>query len=363
MLLKLINMHNKSNNKENKIMSTQTCSNCGHEVSSNAFNCSNCGTVFTNEKGRFDNIISTFESKSNLNLTGNVWKTLGWFGIANASVILSVAIMTGGALLGYAPFLLVIGSVFPMISLLFSKFLAKFTHNIQLINNTHFRSKYEEDLYRLIERLSIRAGLDKMPEVGVYESNDMNAFATGFNRNNSLIAFSTELIQSMSEEEIAAVAAHEMAHIANGDMITMAIVQSVVNAFVLLLTLPLRFIHFFARYSREVGFVTELIISLVKLVVTVILMFLGNLVVKAFSRKREYEADKLAAQLIDKKPMITALKTLSTETSIIPKAQKEFAALKISTPITIMEIFSTHPPLEKRIQRLQDLDTTTSQVE
>jgi len=337
-------------------MSTQICSNCGNEVSENSFRCTKCGTVFTEEKGRFENIISVFESKAKLNLTGNVWKTLAWFGIANAAVILSVTIISGGILFSWAPFLLIIGSISPALSLLLSKYLAKKAHNIHMIQEVHFRSGYEEDLYRLVERMSKRAGLEKMPEVGIYDSEDINAFATGFNRNNSMIAYSNRLLQTMNEEEIAAVTAHEIGHIANGDMITMSIVQSVVNAFVLLITIPLFFIHMYTAFSSNGSYKAYHIIGFIRKTVNTIFLFLGNLVSKAFSRRREYEADKLASQIINKESMLNALKKLSTETSLIPKGQKEYATLKINSPMAFLEILSTHPPLEKRMQRLQELE-------
>ena len=336
-------------------MSTYNCSHCGSEVSEGMYKCPQCGVVFTDEKGRFDKIIGFFESKTKMNLTGNAWKTLGWFGAANAAVILSITLISGGSLFYLTPFLLIIGSVFPLLSLLFSKYLAKKAHGIRIIQKGHFHNGYEADLYELVERLGKRAGLNETPEVGLYESEDMNAFATGMNRNNSMVAFSTGLLTKMSEEEIAAVAAHEMGHIANGDMITMSIVQSAVNAFVLLITIPLYLAQFFSFFSENVGLLAYVIISAIRFLVTGVLMFLGNLIVKAFSRKREYEADTLAARLISRDSMISALKTLSMENTPLPKGQKDYAVLKINAPAGLAEIFSTHPSLEKRIQRLQSL--------
>ena len=306
-------------------------------------------------KKDFSKVVHQLEDKQSLGLTGNTLKTIKWLVLANAAVIISLGLISGGNLIGLAPYLLILGSVFPLGSLVFSKALAKKAHNIVVLKEGYFQTPEEESLYRLVENLSYRAGIEKMPEVGIYHSPDMNAFATGMNRNNSIVAFSTALLEKMDEESIAAVAAHEVAHIANGDMITLSIVQGVINAIVLLITIPLSFIKLAALFSEDVGALAFWIIALVKMVITAIALFLGNLVVKAFSRRREFEADALAAQLVDKESMIGALKLLSRETIIAPKEQAEYAAFKISSPEAWLDIFSTHPSIERRIEKLQNL--------
>lgn len=161
----------------------------------------------------------------------------------------------------------------------------------------------------------------------------------------------------MDEEAIAAVAAHEVAHIANGDMITMALVQSVVNVFVYLITIPLTIIEWIAFFSDNVSAAASWVISILRFLTSTFLFFLGSLVVKAFSRRREFKADKLAAQLLRKESMIHALEQLRHEEPVVLKSQKAYAALKINAPSRWLDLFSDHPSLERRIKALQKLKT------
>jgi heat shock protein HtpX len=303
----------------------------------------------------FSQIINKIAGSCKLETKSGFFKTFKWLVLANAAVVLSLTIISGGALIAYSPFILLLGSVFPFISLLFSKSLAKKAHNIRIID-PETNDGYEKSLYEMVKSLCQKAGIEKIPEVGIYESSDMNAFATGPSKNQSLITFSSALLNNMDEKGIAAVAAHEIAHIVNGDMITMSIVQSVVNAFTLLITIPLSFIKIFALFSDQVDALAYLFISFVKFIITSIVLFLGNLVVMAFSRKREFEADKLAAYLLDKNYMIHALKILSQDTVTFPKEQKAYAAFKINAPSALFDIFSTHPSIERRIERLEKLE-------
>lgn len=126
--------------------------------------------------------------------------------------------------------------------LLFSRSIAKRVHGIQLIDPNNLQNEEERSLYELVSSLCKKAGLVKIPEIGLYASQEMNAFATGATKKSSLIAFSTGLVDNMDETAIAAVAAHEIAHISNGDMITLALVQSVINSIIFLITLPLTII-------------------------------------------------------------------------------------------------------------------------
>lgn len=210
-------------------------------------------------------------------------------------------------------------------------------------------------LYEIVDLLRKRANINKMPEVGVYISDDINAFATGRSKNNALIAFSSSLLQKMDDDEISAVAAHEIAHIANGDMITLSVVQSVANAIVLLISIPLSIIKILALFSDKVDWVAYLTITFIRFIVVSVMLFLANLVVKAFSRKREFEADKLAASLLDSKMMIKALNSLKNDIDTIsftPKT-KNYSALKINAPLSgFGDIFSTHPSLDRRINAL-----------
>ncbi len=283
-------------------------------------------------------------------------KRFSWFLAANAAVVVSLAIITGGAALSLAPYLLLFSCTIPFFSLLFSKWSAKRAHGIYVIEPNHFNNETERNLYRLIETLSQRAGLQRVPEVGIYESADVNAFATGATRSSSMVAFSTGLLETLDEDAIAAVAAHEIAHIANGDMVTLALVQSVINTVIYIITIPLWLIKWTAFFSDQVSALAFWLITIAKFLITVFLVFLGSLVAKAFSRHREFKADQLAAQLVDPQSMIHALESLRQVPVITIKQQQSYAAFKINAGPSILDLFSTHPSLERRIARLRAMD-------
>lgn len=248
-------------------MAKTYCNKCNEGISEDTDLCPDCadsGGVYID----FSRKIEMARGKEHLGQRPYFARLLGWFVLINVAVIASLAIVSGGALLAFAPFLLILGAVFPLISLFFSKWSAKKAHHMTIIGEGNFQNTSEESLYALIEILSTRAGINKTPQVGIYESEDMNAFATGMHKNNSLVAFSTGLLAKMDEDSIAAVAAHEIAHVANGDMIIMSIVQSVVNAVVLLVTVPLAVFQFMALFSNEIEIFTYWAISLVKFIIT-----------------------------------------------------------------------------------------------
>ncbi len=347
------------------------CEECKSNVSDRAQNCPHCGNplqvIHTQseevleyqangfiEGPYFGPITEQVNASPAILVKLGKAKRLFWFLIANAAIVLSLTLISGGALLGFMPFVLLLGCTFPFITLLLSRWLAKRSHGIQIIQ-PDFQSDEQEGLYTLVTSLCKRAGLRIMPEVGIYQSEEMNAFATGRSRNSSLVAFSSGLLESMDERGIAAVAAHEIAHIANGDMVTITLVQSVVNTVVLLCTIPLKLIEWLAFFSDSVSAVAFWITSIIRFLITLLLVFLGSLVVKAFSRRREFQADKLASELLDKDSMIHALESLKHDKPVVMKKQRGYAALKISSPKRFMDLFSTHPSLEKRIFALQKL--------
>ena len=181
---------------------------------------------------------------------------MGIFILVNAAVMATlIVVFPAGALL--AP---VFGISGALISLLLSKWLAKRAHHIYVIEPQHFRNDYEAWLYNMVADLSQKAGLPGMPEVGVYDSPDMNAFATGARKSSALVAFSSGLLQKSDQEAITGIAAHEIAHIANGDMIMLTMVQAVVNTLIMLITLPLSVLRFVAFFSESVDWVIFLII-------------------------------------------------------------------------------------------------------
>jgi heat shock protein HtpX len=238
------------------------------------------------------------------------------------------------------------------ISLAISKFMAKKMMGVKIIAPDS-RDQNEQKLVQKIYAFSRNAGLKKMPEVGYYESDELNAFATGATKNSSLVAVSTGLLSRMNEKELDGVLAHEVAHIANGDMVTMTLLQGVVNSFVMFLA---RVLGFFAGQfvdEEKRGIVQFGIV----IALEIFLGMLGMMVVSYFSRKREYKADSGGASLANRESMIAALEKLKQnyQTVINKEEQPALATLKISgKKNSFLKLFSTHPDLDDRIQRLKN---------
>ncbi len=228
------------------------------------------------------------------------------------------------------------GSVF---SLLMSKGMAKRAAGVQII--TEPRNDTERWLLETVGRQSKAAGIG-MPEVGIFNTPDMNAFATGANRNNALVAVSTGLLQNMTREEAEAVMAHEIAHVANGDMITLTLIQGVVNVFVLVLARGLALM--IDRDGRGIGYFAGFIVG------QVIFGFLASIVVSYFSRVREFRADQGGAKYATKQGMIGALEKLKRGQS--GELPNQLAAFGINSNVN--KLFSTHPPLDDRIAALRN---------
>ena len=251
------------------------------------------------------------------------------------------------------------GIVGALISLALSKQMAKWFMRIQIISPTTSERDLA-DLYRMVENLSRRAGLKYVPEVGVFVSNQMNAFATGPTQKHSLVAVSTALLNKMSRQEIEAVLGHEISHIANGDMITMTLLQGVVNAFVMFLARVLAFAFSgLGRDQNEKSNGSYLSYYFFTFVFEMIFMVLGAIIIATFSRHREFRADRGSADLLGKEPMIQALKRLESAYAteeIREQREQSIAALMISrkTHKGFLSLFATHPPIEKRIQHLKE---------
>jgi heat shock protein HtpX len=236
------------------------------------------------------------------------------------------------------------------ISLGLSRIMAKWMMGVKVIDPM---SNAEADRWLLdtVTRLSHRAGLPKVPEVGIYQSAEVNAFATGPSKSRALVAVSSGLMQRMNRAEVEGVLAHEVAHVANGDMVTMTLVQGIVNAFVMFFarTLAWAASQFFDEEKRGiVNFVAVLLFE-------VAFSLLGMIVVAAFSRYREFRADGGGAELVGKPKMAAALRSLRNLVHIEEEAQPAMAALKISSSNKngLLALISTHPPLEERIKRLE----------
>jgi heat shock protein HtpX len=250
-----------------------------------------------------------------------------------------------GALLGFA---LIMGFGGAFISLLISKPVAKWSSGVQLI--TEPRNADEAWIVDTVRRLSEKAGIG-MPEVGIFQG-EPNAFATGAFKNNALVAVSTGLLQGMTRDEVEAVLGHEVAHIANGDMVTMALIQGVMNTFVVFLSRIVGYaVDSFLRKGDQESSGPGIGYYVTTIVLDIILGFLAAIIVAWFSRQREFRADSGAAQLLGRKqPMINALARLG---GMVPgELPKSVAAMGIAGGIG--QLFSTHPPIEERIAALQN---------
>jgi len=249
------------------------------------------------------------------------------------------------ALLGFS---LIMGFGGAFISLLMSKPMAKWSTGAHVINQP--ANQDEAWLVSVVQRLSERAGIT-MPEVAIYEG-EPNAFATGAFKNSALVAVSTGLLQGMTKEEIEAVLGHEIAHVANGDMVTLTLIQGVLNTFVVFLSRVVGyFVDSMLRSKDDESTGPGMGYYITSIVMDILLGFVASMVVAWFSRQREFRADEGAAQLMgNKQPMINALARLnSMQAGELPTS---VAAMGITGGLG--KLFASHPPLEERIAALQN---------
>jgi heat shock protein HtpX len=247
-----------------------------------------------------------------------------------------------------AVFSLVWGFGGAFISLAISRWMAKMAMGVQLVDGRTGHAELDW-LYSTVEQLTRKAGLP-MPEVGVYESPEVNAFATGPSKRSSLVAVSSGLLRSMRREEVEGVLAHEVAHIQNGDMVTMTLIQGVVNAF------SIFFSRVIANIIRQLvdERISHLVFFVATIVFDIIFSILGMMVVAWFSRAREFRADAGAATLSTRQNMIAALQRLQANQQLVDNSQPQLATMKINGSRSgFMALMSTHPPLEARIAALQ----------
>jgi heat shock protein HtpX len=273
--------------------------------------------------------------------------------LVTLNVVLAVLGVTGYIrpgggldLAALAVFCLVWGMGGAFISLLMSRGIAKMAMGVALVDGRTGRDELDW-LHRTVARLTEQAQLP-MPQVGVYESPEVNAFATGPSRSRSLVAVSSGLLRTMRRDEIEGVLAHEVAHIQNGDMVTMTLIQGVVNAFVMFLS---RIIASIVRNAADERYAYPLSI-VVTIVLDIAFGFLGLIVVAWFSRAREFRADAGGASLAGRGSMIAALRRLQTTAGLVDNREPALATLKISGRRALL-LFSTHPPLEDRIRALE----------
>jgi len=247
-------------------------------------------------------------------------------------------------------FCAVFGMSGAFVSLLLSKFMAKQSTGTQIL--TAARNREEQWLLSTVEELAREAGIG-MPEVGIFPAEQPNAFATGWNRNQALVAVSTGLLRTMGPSEVRAVLAHEIGHVANGDMVTLALVQGVVNTFVMFLA---RVAGFFVdrvllKNERGLGmgyFITSIVMEL-------LLGMLAMTVVMWVSRRREFRADAFGARLAGRDAMIAALERLRVGDQLpdaMPATMQAFG-IRSGSPLGFKALFRSHPPLEERIEALR----------
>ena len=250
-------------------------------------------------------------------------------------------------LLGFAA---LIGFGGSFISLAISKWIAKRSTGAQVI--TQPRNEAESWLVNTVGRQAQQAGIG-MPEVAIYSAPDMNAFATGMSRNNALVAVSTGLLHGMGRDEVEAVLAHEISHVANGDMVTLTLIQGVVNTFVIFLSRVIGYAvdSFLRRDSEHTG--PGIGYWVASIVAELILGVLASIIVMWFSRQREFRADRGGAALAGREKMVAALQRLQ-KAHAPSQLPNEMAAFGIADGRSLSRLFMSHPPLEERIAALRN---------
>ena len=246
-------------------------------------------------------------------------------------------------------FAAVMGMGGSFISLAISKWMAKRSVGAVVIDNP--RTPAEIWLVDTVRRQAQQAGIG-MPEVAIFDSPEVNAFATGMNKNNALVAVSTGLLQSMSKEEAEAVLGHEVSHVANGDMVTLALIQGVVNTFVMFLSRVIGYVVDKVVFKTERGTGPAFFVTMI--IAEMVLGVLASIIVMWFSRQREFRADSGGASLAGRQNMIAALQRLQhVHTAPLPEKLAAFGIAGGGKMDGIKRLFMTHPPLEERIAALK----------
>lgn len=296
----------------------------------------------------------------------SMFKRIGFFILTNVMVMATIGVVWGiishfflPTMNSHMASLLLFSAVFGMtgafVSLLISRWMAKTMYGVKLIN-PDTRDPELQWVLNTVHALARRANLPKMPEVGVYESEDLNAFATGPSKSRSLVAVSTGLLRRMTREEVEGVLGHEIAHVANGDMVTMTLIQGIVNTFALFFSRLLASVVASSVEERNRPWVHMLVVIIGDIAFTL----LGSMVVAWFSRQREFRADRGGAQLTTRSHMVSALRRLQSVSGAPIDEEDEkreaIAALQISNRRRggIRSLFMTHPPLEVRIEALMN---------
>ncbi len=282
----------------------------------------------------------------------------------NILVVLTISVLT--SVLGIRPYLqangldygslaafcLLWGMGGAFISLALSRIMAKRLMGVKVIDPASADPRAQQ-LLQMVGQLARGANLPT-PEVGVYESPDINAFATGPTKARSLVAVSSGLLQKLDRDEVEGVLSHEVSHIANGDMVTMTLLTGVVNAFVMFLARIIAFSIAQALRRDDSEGISRMVFYLTTFALEAVFMILGSMVVAAFSRQREFRADAGGAHLAGREKMANALEALRRDLVNVPaQTPPTIAAMQISSPSRLGMLFASHPPLEERIARLR----------
>lgn len=245
----------------------------------------------------------------------------------------------------------VVGFTGAFISLALSRIMAKWMMGVRVLDpDKNTLTSEEMRLVEQVHRMARDSGITVMPEVGIYNSAEVNAFATGPTKNRSLVAVSSGLLSQMDKDAVEGVLAHEVAHIANGDMVTMTLIQGVVNTFVVFLSRIAAFVA--SRFVRED--MAPIVHFIAIIIFQILFSILGSIAVMAFSRYREFRADEGGAALAGKDKMIHALQSLKRNVQMVDNSQTSLATLKINGGgRSWTKLFSSHPDLDDRIRELQ----------
>ena len=287
-------------------------------------------------------------------------KRIFLFIVTNIAVVLTLSIVlyvlgidryvdASGLNMGaLATFSLIWGMGGSFISLQMSRWMAKMSTGMTVVDGRTGNPEADR-VFQMIAGLTQKAGLP-MPEVGIYDSPEVNAFATGPSQSRALVAVSTGLLRSMRDDEVEAVLGHEVTHIANGDMVTMTLLQGIINAFVIFFSRLIAYVIANRGDSRDRGYNPGSFI--VVIVLQMVLGVLGSLIVAWFSRQREFRADRGGATLAGRDRMINALRRLAANRDMVDTRHEALATLKINGSRAWL-LFATHPPLEARIAALE----------
>jgi heat shock protein HtpX len=268
-----------------------------------------------------------------------------------AGIIMSLLGLDNASTMGLLIFCALFGFGGAFVSLMISKWMAKKSTGTIIIENP--ASKTEKWLYNVTAELSEKAGIG-MPEVGIFPSDQPNAFATGWNKNKSLVAVSTGLLNNFREDEVKAVIAHEIGHVANGDMVTLTLIQGITNTFVLFFSRIVAQVIASSARNQALG---RLGYFAAVMILQIVFGILASMIVMWFSRRREYRADAMGAELTSTNAMAAALSRLKNPVPHAPQDElpKEMAAFGISAGLKdrLGGLLSSHPPLDSRIAALR----------